>query len=101
MKAQERVDEAYRNQEVRDCTLAGFIMLVLSRPRIVPTYVVQLFIVRCSITFWMLIRLDIDGWQRWTKMSIMNTAGSPKFSSDRTIHEYAKEIWGIDAYEVP
>ncbi|BBM97924.1 glycogen phosphorylase [Marchantia polymorpha subsp. ruderalis] len=41
---------------------------------------------------------DMD---RWTKMSIMNTAGSPKFSSDRTIHEYAKEIWGIDTYPVP
>ncbi|XP_031490218.1 alpha-1,4 glucan phosphorylase L isozyme, chloroplastic/amyloplastic-like [Nymphaea colorata] len=33
--------------------------------------------------------------KRWTKMSIMNTAGSFKFSSDRTIHEYAKDIWGI------
>ncbi|CAM6096924.1 unnamed protein product [Calypogeia fissa] len=38
---------------------------------------------------------------RWTKMSILNTAGSPKFSSDRTIHQYAKEIWGIDSYQVP
>ncbi|KAF3779139.1 Alpha-1 glucan phosphorylase L isozyme [Nymphaea thermarum] len=33
--------------------------------------------------------------KRWTKMSIMNTAGSYKFSSDRTIHEYARDIWGI------
>ncbi|KAL0450487.1 UNVERIFIED_CONTAM: Alpha-1,4 glucan phosphorylase L-1 isozyme, chloroplastic/amyloplastic [Sesamum latifolium] len=32
----------------------------------------------------------------WTKMSILNTAGSHKFSSDRTIHEYAKDIWNID-----
>ncbi|CAM6086360.1 unnamed protein product [Calypogeia fissa] len=53
VKAQERVDEAYKNQD------------------------------------------------RWTKMSILNTAGSPKFSSDRTIHEYAKDIWGIDSYQVP
>jgi starch phosphorylase len=33
--------------------------------------------------------------QNWVKMSIMNTAGSYTFSSDRTIHEYAKDIWGI------
>uniref|UniRef100_A0A2C9WB21 Alpha-1,4 glucan phosphorylase n=1 Tax=Manihot esculenta TaxID=3983 RepID=A0A2C9WB21_MANES len=33
--------------------------------------------------------------RRWTNMSIMNTAGSYKFSSDRTIHEYAKDIWNI------
>ncbi|KAG0571982.1 hypothetical protein KC19_VG058800 [Ceratodon purpureus] len=33
--------------------------------------------------------------EKWTRMSIMNTAGSFKFSSDRTIHEYAKEIWDI------
>ncbi|KAK4753551.1 hypothetical protein SAY87_001655 [Trapa incisa] len=39
--------------------------------------------------------------QRWTKMSILNTAGSYKFSSDRTIHEYAKDIWGIDPILLP
>eukprot|EP00249_Psilotum_nudum_P020776 c27841_g1_i1 orf=467-3457(-) len=33
--------------------------------------------------------------ERWTKMSIMNTSGSYMFSSDRTIHEYANEIWKI------
>eukprot|EP00894_Picocystis_sp_ML_P001991 jgi/Pico_ML_1/52508/g3204.t2 len=32
---------------------------------------------------------------RWTKMSILSVAGSGKFSSDRTIQQYAKEIWGI------
>ncbi|XP_068653751.1 alpha-1,4 glucan phosphorylase L isozyme, chloroplastic/amyloplastic [Aristolochia californica] len=31
----------------------------------------------------------------WARMSILNTAGSYKFSSDRTIHEYAKDIWNI------
>ncbi len=30
---------------------------------------------------------------RWTKMSIINTASSGWFSSDRTIDQYAKEIW--------
>ncbi|TMW99317.1 hypothetical protein EJD97_002755 [Solanum chilense] len=38
--------------------------------------------------------------KRWTKMSILNTAGSYKFSSDRTIHEYAKDIWNIEAVEI-
>ncbi|KAH7554505.1 hypothetical protein JRO89_XS12G0228600 [Xanthoceras sorbifolium] len=37
----------------------------------------------------------------WTRMSIMNTAGSYKFSSDRTIHEYARDIWNIEPVELP
>ncbi|MCI8342343.1 MAG: glycogen/starch/alpha-glucan phosphorylase [Firmicutes bacterium] len=32
---------------------------------------------------------------RWARMAIMNTAKSGKFSSDRTIQQYADEIWGI------
>ncbi|KDP41281.1 hypothetical protein JCGZ_15688 [Jatropha curcas] len=39
--------------------------------------------------------------KRWTKMSILNTAGSFKFSSDRTIHEYARDIWRIDPLQLP
>ncbi len=31
----------------------------------------------------------------WTKMSILNTAYSGKFSSDRTISEYANDIWKL------
>ncbi|KAL3526578.1 hypothetical protein ACH5RR_011234 [Cinchona calisaya] len=38
--------------------------------------------------------------KRWTRMSILNTAGSYKFSSDRTIHEYAKDIWNIQHLEI-
>ncbi|XP_061368025.1 alpha-1,4 glucan phosphorylase L-2 isozyme, chloroplastic/amyloplastic-like isoform X1 [Gastrolobium bilobum] len=34
--------------------------------------------------------------KKWTKMSILNAAGSYKFSSDRTIHEYARDIWRIE-----
>ncbi|RVX02563.1 Alpha-1,4 glucan phosphorylase L-2 isozyme, chloroplastic/amyloplastic [Vitis vinifera] len=39
--------------------------------------------------------------KKWTKMSILNTAGSYKFSSDRTIHEYARHIWMIDPIVIP
>jgi starch phosphorylase len=32
---------------------------------------------------------------KWTAMSIMNTARMGKFSTDRTIDEYAKDIWDV------
>ena len=31
----------------------------------------------------------------WTKMSILNVANIGKFSTDRTIREYANDIWGV------
>lgn len=37
----------------------------------------------------------------WTKRSILYTAGSGKFSSDRTIYEYAKDIWDVKPVAVP
>lgn len=36
----------------------------------------------------------------WTKSAIVNVAKSGKFSSDRTIHEYAEEIWNIKPLKV-
>ena len=33
---------------------------------------------------------------RWSRMAIHNVAGMGKFSTDRTISEYAREIWGVE-----
>ncbi len=32
---------------------------------------------------------------RWAKMSLCNIAGSGRFSADRAIEQYAREIWGL------
>jgi starch phosphorylase len=37
---------------------------------------------------------------RWTRMSILNCASSGKFSTDRTIAEYNREIWKLDTVPV-
>ena len=38
--------------------------------------------------------------KRWAKMAIMNTAYVGKFSSDRTIGEYAKHIWKLKPVKI-
>ncbi|MDD4914668.1 MAG: glycogen/starch/alpha-glucan phosphorylase [Methylococcales bacterium] len=38
--------------------------------------------------------------ERWIKMSILNTASSGKFSTDRTIAEYNRDIWKLTPVDV-
>ena len=38
---------------------------------------------------------------RWSRMAMLNTACSGKFTSDRTIEEYVKDIWKLEKVTVP
>ncbi len=44
-------------------------------------------------------RLYLDR-EEWLRRSIINTASVGRFSSDRTIAEYAREIWGVSTHQV-
>jgi len=37
----------------------------------------------------------------WTRMSILNSARSGKFSSDRTIREYCHDLWKVEPVSIP
>jgi starch phosphorylase len=37
----------------------------------------------------------------WAREAVLNIASSGKFSSDRTIQEYAREIWKAEPCPVP
>ena len=36
----------------------------------------------------------------WARRAVLNIAGMGKFSSDRTIAEYARDIWGVNTIEI-
>ncbi len=38
---------------------------------------------------------------RWSRMSILNTARSGFFSSDRTVRDYSRDIWHVEPVPVP
>lgn len=71
------------------------------------------YIQHCTMFFDFCLRLMAFHWvkatadrefvnqDKWTFMSILSTAGSGRFSSDRTMEEYAKQSWGIEPCKCP
>ncbi|WP_372713064.1 glycogen/starch/alpha-glucan phosphorylase [Ilyobacter sp.] len=47
-----------------------------------------------------MVNIDYRNRKEWAKKAWMNIANAGKFSSDRTISQYASEIWGIEAKKI-
>jgi len=62
------------------------------------------FLVKYELKSYIEAQEKMDEWykdrEKWTKKSIINALKSSKFSSDRTIHEYVKDIWGIESRKI-
>lgn len=52
--------------------------------------------VRCQSAVWK----EFLNQAEWTRKSILNVAGMGKFSSDRSISEYAREIWNAEPVSI-
>jgi starch phosphorylase len=63
------------------------------------------YLLNCDFAAYIQTQEKVDAtWRNqplWTRMSIMSTAGSGKFSSDRTIKQYAEQIWDIKTQRRP
>ena len=42
------------------------------------------------------IFVHLQDQDEWSRMCLKNISASGKFSSDRTIEEYARDIWGVE-----
>ncbi|WP_319202949.1 glycogen/starch/alpha-glucan phosphorylase [uncultured Ilyobacter sp.] len=46
------------------------------------------------------VNIEYRNRKEWARKALINIANGGKFSSDRTIAQYAKEIWGIEAKKI-
>ena len=46
-------------------------------------------------SIYIIVLYGLQNQERWIEMTVLNIAASGKFSSDRTITQYATEIWGM------
>lgn len=63
------------------------------------------FFVLADFDAYLMAHADVSNWYQnrpaWARAMLVNIAKSGYFSSDRTIREYAREIWGLDEIVFP